>query len=398
MTLDEALAPALAARRNKHLYRHRRILESAQGPEVLVDGRRCLNFCSNDYLGFANHPDIKRAFIEGANQYGVGSGASHLVIGHSRVHHQLEEALAAFCQRPRALVFSSGYQANMGVINALLGRHDFVFEDKLNHASLLDGGLISGASFQRFAHNDGHALAKQLTVASEKSLLARKLVAVDGVFSMDGDQAPVSDYAAICQRHGAWLMVDDAHGFGVLGAKGRGSLDVSGCNLDELPIYMATLGKALGTMGAFVAGSEVLIETLVQNARNYIYTTALPPAAAAATLTSLQLLEKEAWRRQHLQTLIQQFRDGVKDLPFDLMPSATAIQPLRIGSAESALALSEALWQRNILITAIRPPTVPEGSSRLRITLTAAHSRQQVQILLDALADLAEDLFKFKKE
>jgi 8-amino-7-oxononanoate synthase len=391
MTLDQCLAPALAARRAKHLYRHRRVLESPQGPEVIVDGRRCLNFCSNDYLGLANHPEVLAAFSQAAKRYGVGSGASHLVVGHSRPHQEVEEALAAFCGRPRALVFSSGYQANVGTINALLGRHDHVFEDRLNHASLLDGGLMSAASFHRFAHNDAQALEKQLCAVAENKSSNRKLVAVDAVFSMDGDCAPLMDYAQVCQRQGAWLMVDDAHGFGVLGAQGRGSLEAAGCDSSQVPIYMATLGKALGTAGAFVAGSEALIETLIQTARSYIYTTALPPAIAAATLKSVQLLDQESWRRAHLQTLIKQFQRGLKHLPFELMSSQTAIQPLRIGSAEAALALSEQLWQRHILISAIRPPTVPEGTARLRITLTAAHNESHVQTLLDALAAVAEN-------
>jgi 8-amino-7-oxononanoate synthase len=389
-SLDKALSPALLARKKAHLYRQRRTLESPQGAEVQVDGQRYLNFCSNDYLGLANHPEVIAAFQSAANQYGVGSGASHLVVGHSRVHHELEEALADFTGRPRALLFSSGYQANMGTINALVGRRDYVFQDRLNHASLLDGALLSGASFQRFAHNDSQALEKRLWKAQEKSPDSRKLVVVDGVFSMDGDAAPLKTYAGLCQQYGAWLMVDDAHGFGVFGAHGQGSLEEAGCSMEEVPILMGTLGKALGTAGAFIAGSEVLIESLIQNARNYIYTTAIPPAVAAATLSSLGLIKREAWRRQHLQNLIKQFQQGLEGLPFELMPSNTAIQPLLIGSPEAALHLSERLRDQNILISAIRPPTVPEGTARLRITLSAAHNEAQVQQLLDALALVAE--------
>ena len=391
-SLDKALSPALAARQKAHLYRQRRTLESPQGAEVLVDGQRYLNFCSNDYLGLANHPEVIAAFQSAANQYGVGSGASHLVVGHSRVHHELEEALADFTGRPRALLFSSGYQANMGTINALVGRRDFVFQDRLNHASLLDGALLSGASFKRFSHNDPRALEKRLCEAQEKSPDSRKLVVVDGVFSMDGDAAPLKTYADLCQQYGAWLMVDDAHGLGVTGAHGRGSLEAAGCSLADVPVLMGTLGKAFGTAGAFIAGSEVLIESLIQSARNYIYTTAIPPAVAAATLSSLALIKRETWRRQHLQNLIKQFQQGLKGLPFELMPSHTAIQPLLIGSSEAALHLSEKLRDQNILISAIRPPTVPEGTARLRITLSAAHSEAQVQQLLVALAVVADDI------
>jgi len=392
-SLDNALSPALAARQEAHLYRQRRTLESPQGAEVLVNGQRYLNFCSNDYLGLANHPEVIAAFQNAANQYGVGSGASHLVVGHSRVHHELEEALADFTGRPRALLFSSGYQANMGTINALVGRHDVVFQDRLNHASLLDGALLSGAGFQRFIHNDPQALEKRLCAAQKKSPDSRKLVVVDGVFSMDGDEAPLKAYADLCQQYGAWLMVDDAHGLGVTGAHGRGSLEAAGCSLEDAPVLMGTLGKAFGTAGAFVAGSEVLIESLIQNARNYIYTTAIPPAVAAATLSSLALIEREAWRREHLQNLIKQFQQGLQGLPFELMPSHTAIQPLLVGSSEAALHLSEKLRDQNILISAIRPPTVPDGTARLRITLSAAHSEAQVQQLLTALAVVAEDIY-----
>lgn len=391
-SLDKALSPALAARQNAHLYRRRCTLESPQGAEVRVDGQHYLNFCSNDYLGLANHPEVIAAFQDAANQYGVGSGASHLVVGHSRVHHDLEEALADFTGRPRALLFSSGYQANMGTINALVGRRDFIFQDRLNHASLLDGASLSSANFQRFAHNDARALEKRLYEAREKSPDSRKLVVVDGVFSMDGDAAPLKAYADLCQQYGAWLMVDDAHGFGATGAHGRGSLEAAECSMEEVPILMGTLGKAFGTAGAFIAGSEVLIESLIQNARNYIYTTAMPSAVAAATLSSLALIKREAWRRQHLQNLIQQFQQGLKGLPFELMPSHTAIQPLRVGSTEAALHLSEKLRTQNILISAIRPPTVPEGTARLRITLSAAHSEAQVEQLLTALAIVADDI------
>jgi 8-amino-7-oxononanoate synthase len=380
--MDDVLLPALAERLTQNLYRQRKTLESPQGVEVVVDGKTYLNFCSNDYLGLANHPDIINAFKRAADQYGVGSGASHLVCGHSAAHHRLEEKLAEMTGRPRALLFSTGYMANLGVVNALLGKSDFIFEDKLNHASLIDAGLLSGARFQRFLHNDIDSLRVRL----ERTGAGRKLVCVDGVFSMDGDLAPLPELATLAQQHDAWLMVDDAHGFGVLGANGGGCAEHFNLDCEQLPILMGTLGKAAGTYGAFVAGSEALIETLIQFSRTYIYTTALPPAVAAATLESIELIQNESWRREQLQQLIARFRQGAQQLGLQLMNSSSAIQPLLVGDAGRALALSEKLAQRGLWIGAIRPPTVPAGTARLRITLTAAHTEQQVDRLLDALA------------
>lgn len=384
-SLDQLLQPALDERRAQHLYRTRRLVESASAPRIIVDGKPCLAFCSNDYLGLANHPDVIAALQRAATEYGVGSGASHLVCGHTALHHRLEEALAEFTSRPRALLFSTGYMANLGVVTALLGNGDFVFEDKLNHASLLDAGLLSGARFQRFLHNDVASLEQRLRRVEG----GRKLIAVDGVFSMDGDCAPLPELAALAARHGAWLMVDDAHGFGVLGACGAGCAEHFDLGIDQLPILMGTLGKALGSFGAFVAGSDALIETLIQFARPYIYTTALPPAIAAATLESLALLTRESWRREHLRDLIRYFRRGAGQLGLPLCDSETAIQPLLIGDADAALRWSAGLAERGILVGAIRPPTVPANSSRLRITLSAAHTEAQVDQLLDALAGIA---------
>jgi 8-amino-7-oxononanoate synthase len=377
----DRLQSALAQRAEDGLTRRRESLCSAQGPLVKINGNEYLNFCSNDYLGLANHPRVVQRLRAAASEYGVGSGASHLVCGHSKIHEELEQALAEFTGRERAVLFSSGYSANLAVLTTLLQKGDNVFEDKLNHASLLDGGLYSGARFSRFPHNDVDALAAKLDKAAGPSL-----VVVDGVFSMDGDEAPLSQLADICRRHQAWMMVDDAHGFGVSGTCGAGSLEKAGLDADDVPILMGTLGKALGTSGAFVAGSGVLIEALVQNARNYIYTTAAPPAIAAATLESLNLLEEESWRREHLQDLIQYFRKGANDLGLALMESESAIQPMLIGEADQAVALSQALRERGILIGAIRPPTVPRGTSRLRITLSAAHSFEQVDHVLQELA------------
>jgi len=376
------LAEQLATRKQQHLYRSRLITQGPQGAEVTVDGQRFLNFCSNDYLGLANHPDVVASFQNAANDYGVGGGASHLVNGHSTAHHALEEALAAFTGRKRALLFSTGYMANLGVVSALLSRGDAVFQDRLNHASLLDAGILSGARFQRFKHADVSDLDKRLAASEAR----RKLVVTDGVFSMDGDLAPLPEMAVITQANDAWLMVDDAHGFGCLGEAGRGSVDYFNLDQQQVPVLMGTLGKGFGTSGAFVAGSEELIETLIQLARSYIYTTAMPPAVAAASLTSLQLVQTEQWRRDKLNDLIKQFHAGAEQLGLELMPSQTPIQPIMVGDAECALQISQALKAQGMLVTAIRPPTVPTGTARLRVTLSASHSEQQVTRLLDVLA------------
>ena len=378
---EDRLGAALAQRREQGLYRQRLTLDSAQGPVVQLEGREYLNFCSNDYLGLASHPRLVESFRKAAAEYGVGSGASHLVCGHSRPHHQLEEALAEFTGRPRALLFSSGFAANTGTLTTLLQTGDSVFQDRLNHASLLDGGLYSGARFRRFAHNDVDDLARKMSAAE-----GPKLVVVDGVFSMDGDSAPLPELASLCHQHDAWLMVDDAHGFGVCGDDGAGSVRAAGLGADDVPVLMATLGKALGTGGAFVAGSETLIEALIQQARNYIYTTAISPAVAAATLASLALVHEESWRREHLAALVSRFRRGGTELGLPLMASQSAIQPLLVGDAATAVKMSESLRQRGLLIGAIRPPTVPAQTSRLRITLSAAHTESQVDRLLEALA------------
>ncbi len=367
-----------------NLYRRRHISASATGTRVFIDGRELLAFCSNDYLGLANHPEVIKAMQKGAARWGVGSGASHLVNGHSSAHHALEEELAAFTQRPRALLFSTGYMANMGVIAALCGRGDSVFEDRLNHASLLDGGLLSQARLQRYTHNDAESLNQKLNAHKG----GEKLVVTDGLFSMDGDIAALPELCKVTQQHQAWLMVDDAHGFGVLGKTGGGCVEQFGLNIDEVPILIGTLGKAFGTFGAFVAGSEDLIEFLIQKARPYIYTTALPPAVAEASRASLRLLQTESWRREKLQSLIQQFRNGAEQLGLPLMDSQTPIQPLLIGDNGKAMAMSAALQQQGILITAIRPPTVPDGTARLRITLSADHSEADVAQLLNTLEQI----------
>ena len=379
----QRLRAVLDERRAAGLYRQCLTLESGQGPLVRLDGREYLNFCSNDYLGLASHPKVIESLRAAASTWGVGSGASHLVCGHSGPHRALEEALAEFTGRPRALLFSSGYAANTGILQALLQTGDTVLQDRLNHASLLDGGLHSGARLRRFAHNDCADLERKLAQATGPTL-----VAVDGVFSMDGDSAPLAAIAGLCQQHQAWLMVDDAHGFGVTGANGAGSVEAAGLDTVAVPVLMATLGKALGTSGAFVAGSELLIEALIQSTRNYIYTTAMPPALAAASLTALGLLREEAWRREQLAALVTAFRQGAGELGLPLMAANSAIQPLLVGDAARAIELSRPLRDRGILISAIRPPTVPAGTSRLRITLSAAHSGAQVERLLATLAEV----------
>lgn len=376
------LSARLAERRAADLYRQRPLLQSPQGPQVVVDGQPLLAFCNNDYLGLANHPEVIKAWRDGAERWGVGGGASHLVIGHSSPHHALEEALAEFTGRPRALLFSTGYMANLGTVTALVGQGDTVLQDRLNHASLLDAGLLSGARFSRYLHNDATSLGNRLEKATGNTL-----VVTDGVFSMDGDIAELPTLAAAARAKGAWLMVDDAHGFGTLGATGAGIVEHFGLGLDDVPVLIGTLGKGFGTSGAFVAGSEELIETLVQFARPYIYTTSQPPALACATLRSLQLLRSEHWRREHLASLIAQFRQGAQQLGLTLMESFTPIQPILIGDAGRALQLSRLLRERGLLVTAIRPPTVPAGSARLRVTLSAAHTGAQVEQLLDALAE-----------
>ncbi|MCH5489531.1 8-amino-7-oxononanoate synthase [Pseudomonas syringae] len=374
------LRTRLDARRAAHLYRQRPLLQSPQGPQVIVDGQPLLAFCNNDYMGLASHPEVIAAWQAGAERWGVGGGASHLVIGHSAPHHELEEALAELTGRPRALLFSNGYMANLGAVTALVGQGDTVLEDRLNHASLLDAGLLSGARFSRYLHNDASSLEARL----EKSV-GDTLVVTDGVFSMDGDIADLPALARSAKAKGAWLMVDDAHGFGPLGANGAGIVEHFGLSMDDVPVLVGTLGKSFGTSGAFVAGSEELIETLIQFARPYIYTTSQPPALACATLKSLQLLRTEHWRREHLTRLIQQFRRGAEQIGLQLMDSFTPIQPIMIGDAGRALHLSQLLRERGLLVTAIRPPTVPAGSARLRVTLSAAHSEADVQLLLNTL-------------
>ena len=380
---EQSLQRSLEQQKRQHQYRRHRILNSTQTPHVTVNGRKMLNFCSNDYLGLAADPRIADSFKQGIERWGSGSGSAHLVSGHSEAHEYLQKALAEFTGRERALLFSSGYMANLAVLTALPERGDTVIQDKLDHASLIDGAQLGVGSLLRYPHNDLTLARQRLEQAQGKALLA-----VDGVFSMDGDLAPLPELSALCQQHQAWLMVDDAHGLGVLGDSGGGSVQHWGLDQQQAPILMGTLGKAFGTAGAFVAGSELLIETLVQKARSYIFTTALPAALAEATMKSLVLVREEHWRRQRLRELVSAFRKEAEYLELPLLPSATPIQPLLAGSAETALEWSRKLEDMGILVAAIRPPAVPQGQSRLRITFSATHTDNDLEQLLGALERL----------
>ena len=377
MSAAKGLSERLKEIDSQGLTRRRKMLTTPQGVSVILEGRPLLNFCSNDYLGLANHPRVVEALRRGASEFGVGSGASHLVCGHSLPHEQLEEALAAFTHRERALLFSTGYMANLGVIDALVGRGGTIFEDRLNHASLLDGARLSGAKLKRYPHGSVPSLSSG----------EGHLIVSDGVFSMDGDTADVLGLSAVALKAGALLMIDDAHVLGVLGDTGGGLLESLALGQEEVPILMGTLGKAFGTFGAFVAGQKDLIDYLLQRARTAIYTTALPPALAVATMASLTLIQEEGWRREHLRGLIERLRQGATDLSLPLMASGSPIQPFLCGSPLAATLLADQLLDRGFLVSAIRPPTVPRGTARLRVTLTAGHTHDQVDALLDALSD-----------
>ena len=384
MTPDQ-LQSALSALDAQALRRVRRVLDGPQGVRVTVDGTPYLSFSSNDYLGLANHPEICVAAQLAAARYGVGAGAAHLLTGHHRLHHELEAQLAEFVGLPAALLFSTGYMASLGVLPALLDRHGEVFEDKLNHASLVDAALLSRAKLTRYPHLDLAVLEQRLAASTAKV----KLIATDTVFSMDGDLAPLPALQALARRYDAWLYLDDAHGFGVLGERGQGALALLAERHDSRLIYLATLGKAAGVAGAFVAGSAELIEWLVNTARTYVFTTAQPPMLAAAVSASLAVIAGDAWRRKHLAVLIEHLKARLADLPWLLMPSDTPIQPVWVGGNAEALRLADGLRARGILIPAIRPPTVPAGEARLRISLSAAHSLADVDELSAALHELA---------
>jgi 8-amino-7-oxononanoate synthase len=380
-----AIRTALAEVDRQHLRRRRRTVQAFpvadSRAEVIVEGKRLVDFCSNDYLGLARHPQIVAALCEAAARTGSGSGAAHLVTGHGTEHAALEEELAAFTGRERALLFSTGYMANLAAICVLADRGEVVLLDRLNHASLIDGALLSGARFSRYAHGDG--------AAAERALIEHKdevsVLATDGVFSMDGDIARLPSIARACLRKKAWLVVDDAHGIGVLGATGRGTLEHFELDSNDVPVLVGTLGKALGTFGAFIAGSKDLIELLIQKARTYIYTTALPQPVAAATRRALKLIDEESWRRERVLALTTRFRSAARQLDLPLSASDTPIQPVVLGTPEAALSAQKALFEAGFWVVAIRPPTVPAGSARLRITLSAAHTDAQIDALVETL-------------
>lgn len=375
-------ASELEQRKHTGLYRTRRQISGPQQPILTSDGKRLLSFCSNDYLGLASHPANLEALRCALPDIGLGGASSHLICGHHEAHHRLEERLSAFTKRSSALFFSTGYMANLGVISALAGRGDTVFSDRLNHASIIDGCILSRAKVRRYAHGDVAQLAVMLS-----ETIGHKLVVTDGVFSMDGDVAPLRELAKVCRDHDALLVVDDAHGVGVLGPQGQGSVAELGLSEEDVPVLVGTLGKAVGTSGAFVAGPKVLMDYLVQKARTYIYTTAMPPALALATCASLDLIEQGDERRSHLQGLLERFRREAIALGYELMPSRTPIQPIMIGDNWVALVLSQALEARGLLVTAIRPPTVPAGEARLRVTFSAAHTHEDLDCLMQALAN-----------
>ena len=386
--LNAELAAQLQEIAGAGLTRRRRVLESPCGRLAAVDGKKVLNFASNDYLGLAGNREIAQAMADGALQWGAGSGASHLVSGHLAPHEMLEHEIATFIGFPRALTFSTGYLANLAVTPTLAGRGAAVFADKLNHASLIDAMQLAkanGADVQRYPHNDMAALENMLAASSAPT----KVIVTDAVFSMDGDLAPLPLLFALCERYDAWLVIDDAHGFGVLGAQGKGCL--AHFNLPAAPriLLMGTLGKAAGVGGAFVAGSETTIEYLLQKGRSYIFTTAAPPAIACALRKSLEIIRNGDALRTSLFARIAQLRDGLAGLPWQLLPSPTAIQPLIVGDNEAVLKLANALWERGLWVPAIRPPTVPKGTARLRISVSAAHSEADIAALLGALKELA---------
>jgi 8-amino-7-oxononanoate synthase len=388
--LIQRLAAAQAERAGQSLLRRLRTIESVDGARIVIDGKALLNFASNDYLGLARHPALVEALARSAAQWGVGATAAHLLGGHREEHAELEDKLARWTGRERALLFSSGYMANLGTIQALLGEGAaasraglaLCLQDKLNHASLIDAARLSGAELERYLHASAASARRQLAARPG----AAALVATDGVFSMDGDVAPLAELATLCSSQQATLMVDDAHGVGVLGADGAGSVSEAHLGQDDVPVLMATLGKALGVCGAFVAGGAALIDGLVQFARTHVYTTAAPPALAAAASAAVDIARFEGWRRDRLLRLIAHLRHGAAERGIELMPSRTPIQPVPIGASAAALAAAQSLQAQGFFVPAIRPPTVPAGKARLRIVLSALHEEADVERLLNALA------------
>ena len=375
------LAGSLDKLRQEHLFRTRNINSSAQSIEPIINGKKVLSFCSNDYLGLANHPKVIESFSKAAYKFGVGSGASHLITGHHKSHLALEEELAEFIGCERALLFSTGYMANLGVVSALSNRDSIIYEDRLNHASLIDASIISRANLKRYQHLNTDELNTKLSLEEKDS----KLILTDGVFSMDGTIAPVTNLQELVEKFNAALIVDDAHGIGVLGKQGKGCTEGL---LKENTVLVGTLGKAFGTFGAFVAAKQDVIEWCIQKARTYIYTTALPPAIAEATRVSLQLIRDESWRRDNLKLLIERFRKGCSESGIPITSSVTPIQPIILGEPEAAMSASAALLKKGILVSAIRPPTVPKNEARLRISFSATHTKEHIDRLVNALVEI----------
>ncbi|MBW4052795.1 MAG: 8-amino-7-oxononanoate synthase [Proteobacteria bacterium] len=384
----QPLEPALEEIERQHLRRRRATVDAYPRPDshanVIVEGRRLVDFSSNDYLGLAGHPALAAAMTECARRCGTGSGASHLISGHGREHAALEEELAAFTGRERALLFSTGYMANLGVVTALASRGESVLLDRLSHASLIDAGLLSGARFRRYPHCDARAARRLLEEGEPRTTV----LATDGLFSMDGDVAPLPALSQAARAHDAWLVVDDAHGIGVLGRSGRGAVELAGLGCEQVPVLVGTLGKAFGTFGAFVAGTGALIDFLIQRARSYIYTTALPQPVAAAARAALRVSQQETWRRERALALTARFRAAAREAGVPLADSVTPIQPIPLGSARAALAAQHALLEAGFWVVAIRSPTVPVGEERLRVTLTAGHEEHQVDALVESLSRL----------
>jgi len=363
------------------LYRQRKIIDSAQSVRVQFEGKDFLNFSSNDYLGLANHPKLKEAFKKGIDLYGCGSGASHLMSGHTQAHHEFEEHMAEFLGVEAVLLYSSGYMANLGVMNSILTKSDTIFQDKLNHASLIDAGLSAQANMKRYSHLD----YQHLKTLIDKTQSGYRFCVTDAVFSMDGDCADLTTLTKLARKYQSILMIDDAHGFGVLGEKGKGLPELQNIQHKAIDCYMATCGKAMGVAGAFIAGSNDFIDALIQFSRTYTYTTAMPAAQAVALSESLTLIKEESWRRKHLQELITYFKQCAEQINLKLMPSDTAIQPILIGDTNQAVHLAEDLYQKGVLVTAVRPPTVPKNTSRIRITLSTEHKKSHIDYLFECL-------------
>ncbi len=380
--LIERLASAQAERARQSLLRKLRTVAEVDGAHIVIDGKRLLNFASNDYLGLAQHPLLTENLVRAATQWGVGASAAHLLGGHREEHADLEGKLARWTGRESAVLFSTGYMANLGAMQALLGAGDVCVQDKLNHASLLDAARLADADLVRYVHADVASAKRQLATRAG----APALVATDGVFSMDGDVAPLVELAALCKTQQATLMVDDAHGIGVLGVEGAGSASEARLQGSEVPVLMGTLGKALGVAGAFVAGSAALVDGLVQFARAHIYTTALPPALASAASAAIDIARFEDWRRDKLRRLVAHFRHGASERGISLLDSRTPIQPVVIGASKAALVAMQSLEAQGFFVPAIRPPTVAQGKARLRVVLSARHEESDVEQLLNALA------------